>query len=109
MLRKSTKTFRSGWREPELSLEDKLKRAFQDLGFPDEGEAIRGVMRCFHCNTIWHRDVNAARNMGFLFRYLRYHELRRPLFFQRLKKKNVGVSNSVVVGVSNSAGVGGCI
>ena len=86
-LRRKSKPFRGTWLSG-LDIDEKLRNAFEKRGLPDEREAIRGVKQCFQCNMIWHRDLNAARNMAILFVYLRYHALKRPFYLQRFKNSS---------------------
>ena len=48
-----------------------------------KGPALYAVRQCKYCRTIWNRDVNAARNIGFVFWWLRTHGGVRPPGFRR--------------------------
>jgi transposase len=36
-------------------------------------ERIHAVLKCDYCSAVWNRDVNAARNMRYLFIYMAMH------------------------------------
>jgi hypothetical protein len=48
-----------------------------------KGPPIYAVRRCQECGTIWHRDVNAARNIARMFWYLREHAGEMPPWSHR--------------------------
>ena len=83
-VRNEQKPFRAGWRN-DLDHDARMVLAYGERGIPMIKEALRGVKMCFQCGNIWHRDVNAARNVALVFIYERYHSLKRPFPFQRFK------------------------
>jgi transposase len=40
-------------------------------------ENIHDVVKCYYCATVWNRDVNAARNMRYLFIHMAMHGKRK--------------------------------
>jgi len=48
------------------------------------GESLHAVLRCKKCDTVWNRDVNAARNLRLIALYMATNENKVPTVFQRL-------------------------
>jgi hypothetical protein len=44
---------------------------------------IHAVLKCNSCRTVWNRDVMAAKNIRYIFRYMAEHNNRRPPMFCR--------------------------
>lgn len=44
---------------------------------------IHAVLKCENCRTTWNRDVMAAKNMAYVFKYMSRHNNQRPLPFRR--------------------------
>ncbi|KAK9491579.1 hypothetical protein V1508DRAFT_203853 [Lipomyces doorenjongii] len=49
----------------------------------DKGPSLHPVLFCNKCHTVWNRDVNAARNIAWIFWWLRVHSGGRPPGFRR--------------------------
>ncbi|KAK9359735.1 hypothetical protein V1504DRAFT_476706 [Lipomyces starkeyi] len=49
----------------------------------DKGPSLHPVLSCNKCHTVWNRDVNAARNIAWIFWSMRVHSGRRPPGFRR--------------------------
>jgi transposase len=47
------------------------------------GSKIHAVLKCNSCSKTWNRDIMAAKNMRFLFRYMATHNNNRPPMFHR--------------------------
>ncbi|KAK9366104.1 hypothetical protein V1509DRAFT_611902 [Lipomyces kononenkoae] len=47
------------------------------------GPSLHAVVYCHKCHTVWNRDVNAARNIGWIFWWMRVHGGERPPGFGR--------------------------
>jgi hypothetical protein len=47
------------------------------------GAGVRAILICPKCRMIWHRDVNAARNIAWMFWWQRAHAGKKPLRFRR--------------------------
>ena len=58
------------------------------------GRSLYAVKRCKVCRTIWNRDVNAARNIGLVFWWLRSHGGSRPPGFRRITRRDGGSGDS---------------
>ena len=87
---KKEKTFRMQKR-PDNSLlndreEDVVNEAYRKRGVP-VGHALRGVKQCFHCGVLWHRDINAARNILIIFLYMKFNSNTRPFLYKRGKRR----------------------
>ena len=46
-------------------------------------ESIHAVVKCDYCSMVWNRDVNAARNMRYLFIYMAMHGNERSEAFRK--------------------------
>ena len=81
---KYKKSWRMRWKR-DVDLQEKVKLAFRK-GYC-VGTPLRGVKHCHCCGTMWDRDVNAARNIGILFWFMRMNRLQRPFCLQRYRDK----------------------
>src|ERR1700729_2747416 len=52
------------------------------------GQNIHAVLKCTSCNTVWNRDVMAAKNMRHIFVYMALNNNERPDPFKRLDTTN---------------------
>ncbi|KAK9369805.1 hypothetical protein V1509DRAFT_645536 [Lipomyces kononenkoae] len=48
-----------------------------------KGPSLHSVLYCHKCHTVWNRDVNAARNIAWVFWWMRVHGGGRPPGFGR--------------------------
>jgi len=48
------------------------------------GPSLHSVRYCQMCHTVWNRDVNAARNIAWVFWWMRTHGGCRPVGFRRV-------------------------
>ena len=82
-----------GWKnitEPAKNAKEEKKRATLGVLAPMRGErrgvsgrageSLYSVRFCPECRTVWHRDVNAARNIVRMFLHLRFHDGQKPLW-----------------------------
>jgi transcription elongation factor Elf1 len=44
---------------------------------------VHAILKCETCSTVWNRDVNAAKNIHYIFQYQSKHNNERPTIFQR--------------------------
>lgn len=61
----------------------RMKNVEERPSFHGHKERIHAVVKCDYCSTVWNRDVNAARNMRYLFIYMAMHGNERPEAFRR--------------------------
>ncbi|KAK9389697.1 hypothetical protein V1515DRAFT_642597 [Lipomyces mesembrius] len=47
-----------------------------------KGPSLHPVLYCNKCHTVWNRDVNAARNIAWIFWWMRVHSGQRPPGFR---------------------------
>ena len=52
------------------------------------GDSLHAVLRCKSCDTVWNRDVNAARNIRHIALHMATNENEVPKVFQRLSGSN---------------------
>jgi len=63
---------------------------------------VKGVLFCIKCNTMLHRDINAAKNIYHLtFNYL--NDLPRPYWLQRTNDQQIEMTSSSSSSSSNSS------
>ncbi|KAK9315007.1 hypothetical protein V1524DRAFT_476985 [Lipomyces starkeyi] len=56
----------------------------------DKGPSLHPVLFCNKCHTVWNRDMDAARNIAWIFWWMRVHNGRRPPGFRRCNIDDAG-------------------
>src|SRR5215467_4265109 len=81
------------WREPSRvddmdgwESRDQCHARGEGDGTGRSGPQLYAVMQSAYCQTMWNRDVNAARNIGIVFWWLRTHGGTRPPGHRRIRR-----------------------
>jgi hypothetical protein len=81
-----------GWDDEPTTREEwkKRKKEYDLINMRSErracgcpGAGVHAIVICPHCNMTWHRDVNAARNIAYMFWWQRTHAGEMPPRFRR--------------------------
>ncbi|KAI7900893.1 uncharacterized protein BX663DRAFT_553532 [Cokeromyces recurvatus] len=69
---------------PTRRITDAIKKMSKELkGNTFIYYKLHAVLKCNSCNTVWNRDVMAAKNMNYIFTYMLQHKNERPPDFQK--------------------------